>query len=522
MNDVLSLIFFLKTIFCTLCDHIACRKFRLKSHAVAKHGFDKESQKMKKYVKRCEHLSRRGFRKVPKSKLLSILGERAFSPDAVSIAQIVVHGLGYKITGSEGIGKQQSCESSQENQIKEVHEDSSKLSRRDSLQLLKKSGFVHSFVSVKYCRLAQLYEEFCDAEVTPANKLATKQKIHRYVDWAVSKGNSEFQALRSKQLATDFCTEIARIMKPNSVRNHCAAITDLITVLTSTKAARREIPKAYRSSLQTARFHWNFLKKRSEKKARVLQRRKMVTTPFEDAPGYLAALYIHEKRKSGDLEQCLLDVEAHRATDEDARLILSVLAAILCLHGQRKVSALALTFEEICKASYHNGRHIVRIQVNKTSDAFGPSVLGLKRSQYDLFKRYGEARHCAPGDALLTNLKKKPCRNYLTLLEDFVESRRGARPKLFFNSFRKTLETNKKLGASTHDTGLVSSYLSHSPDVSRKHYEFKTDPVIFEEAQEVESIWFQLAALTVLTDPQLNEALPKHCLGKYGETHCPN
>lgn len=472
---------------------------------------------MKIYLKRSSALSKRGKRSIEKRKLKEVLGTQAAFPKSLELATRVISALGYKIRdGSSDQTEGTATPMTREVKERGASEGTPESTRGESTRLLKEAGFVHSFVGVSLCRLAQIYHKYAEQETSAAFRRANEQKIHRYIAWCADRGRGEFESMKSTSLASDFWRKLSAIMKPNSVRNHCAAMCDLIHALSATKAARREIPVAYRKNLQPVWRHWNLLKRKTEKKGRLLQRRKMLTQPFCDAPVYFTALFIHEKTMSGEVEQCLRDVKSHSACDSDVRLILCVIASVLALHGQRKVSALGLTFEEIEKASYYNGRHVVRIEANKTGDAFGPSVLALKRGQYDLMKRYAEGRHCKPHDAILADLRGRRCSSYFKPLEEFIAEKSGDKkaPKVTFNWFRKTLETNRKLGASSHDSSLVTSYLSHSKDVSKKHYEYKTDSIIFSEAQEVESVWFQVCLLSCYGKGTFTDLLPEHCLGK--------
>lgn len=441
------------------------------------------------------------------------MGEDQKKKSSLELAHRLLRGLGYEVNKHMAAASTFSSEKVEHSEA--LQTSPPPRTRKESLSRMKTMDIITDFTDVQYCRLALLYQEHAQGDLAVTQVKSNMQKIHRFVAYAQNPNRSEFEVLRNLQKATDFVNILKKCMQPNSIRNHCAAMVDLTDVLTASRAARMQLPGMFRKRLKSTRRHWFNLKKKFEKLARKQQRTKMVSSQFREAPVALMACYLNEFWSSGQQKIMVEAIRQKSCNNDQMKIILCVMACVLALHGQRNISVINMTNEEVQSASYFNGRYIVRIARNKTYAAFGPSAVALKKHQYELFKQVCDARDMKPSDIVMSDLKGGMTKNFFKPLQIYLLEREDEKWSLNFNLFRSTIETNRKKCAVMKAGTKTCSYLNHSPDVAGKHYEYKTDAVVVSEYIEVETILFQITLLWCLKKRQIlsSNILPLYCLG---------
>lgn len=180
-----------------------------------------------------------------------------------------------------------------------------------------------------------------------------------------------------------------------------------------------------------------------------------------------------------------------------------------------------LTVGEFERASWCQGLPVIRIKNHKTGKESGPAAVCLKRGQHEAYRRFCVARKVAlppsdddrhprlrvspqgapvRGDSLRHPVEKQrlsAARRWLGRGEDDPKKHR-----LTFNWVRKTIETASEelllpraASPVSESADGIMRFLCHSAPVTRLHYRFGTDAVIVKQAEAVEMVGCNLAAI---------------------------
>jgi len=552
------IITFVKVFLCSLCDHVASRRFRIESHGTAVHGIGAAGKQC--YLKRCNNLSKRGHRFTSRSKVLKLMGPYATSKNTYLMVENVlkkhmIHvsndGLedkappvtkhveplragpclnqtpvGFPHASANATGALLQVELCDTTTVQAPRcelgqafsHPFSPHGRGHTSAMLKRIGLVHTFVGVELCVLSKIYMKLHDAALS--DRQLGAQQLHRFIEWATREGNcTEEAAISSESLARQFELKVRDVMMPNSIKNHCNSILEMIKLCSTRKQLAAAFPPSQRQSLNRARDEWHRIKRDSEKLARRVQKRRVMTTPAMEAPLFWTSVYLQKLRTSEELGECLAAVGKGSATPRQISIILCVICCFFALHGQRRCVAEEVRISEVTAAVRHHGRFVLRVSKHKTTLDTGAANLALQESQFAVMLAYANARaeKCSADGALLRTLDGKGVRSPFEPLLEFVRARSHFPDRLTFNTFRKAIETCKKYAGgeiSGAQCDQIHSYLKHGRAVTRQHYEFQSDAVICGQAREVENALFQEALFQAVQQDALPGLLPSSALGQ--------
>lgn len=517
---------------CALCDHVASRKFRIASHGQRAHQVAGKS--LLRFLEACKQLSSSGLRTTSKSKVLKLMGACSTSRTVFSAVKNVLRGhlidvddqptLDLKpsvVTRMDRISlTDRANKASSETRPSQCHPFISH-GRGQTSALLKQRGLVHSFVGVELCDLSKVFLEL--GKGSTSDKTLSARHIHRFIDFGLNEQAdlSEEQVLCSDVLARRFEVQVQDVFMPNTMKNHASSILDLINLCFARKELQEAFPPHKRQSLNQAKEVWMAMKRRADRLAAKVQKRKILSAPVTEAPLNYALMYLEQTRGSGTLDDCLTSAESGNATNSQQATIICCLAIFLGLHGQRRCAAENLTLQELETAQRCHGLYLVTIERHKTDKEQGGSTMALFEHQFLAMLRYGRARARASTEEtvfVLRTLRGKLLSNPFDPLTKFVRARTQFKDGIHFNTFRQTIETNKKFAGVTisgKQCDAIHSYLGHSKTVSKKNYEFRTPSVICSDASEVNNTLFQVTAYQIVEAGTLPKLLPSNALGKY-------
>lgn len=482
------------------------------------------------------------------TKLVSIMGAKANSPDHLAVVKRVLQSLMYEIAtpdlreGTEGpVSSKSKSKSHQDNRLSNVssskeetkcHEDSRLFNmssskegtkpsqvvsegRKQTLIDMKENGFVTSFVGVQLCQAGSWYIKYGDGDT--AFREQSAQLIHRYVDFAKKQVRSEYEALKSTEAIDSFARTLGAIVRSNTLRNHAAAMSGLMDLLLHRVELKDEYRKCDRQRLLNAKKQWVSIKNQAEKRSRIEQRKKVECSPPPEAPIFETLMFLKTMREKGTLESTLAKLEADEAVeDSDLSLVLCYMACLFALNAQRQCAFRNVKFSEVRDALSQDGKRIVKVQNHKTDRYYGASCVVLTPGQWSTLFRFAELRSNSSVEqdpVIMNTLRGTPQNAVFRPLELFIRGRFGHSPKLTFNLFRKTVESYKNFSSSQGtDKKGIARFLSHSRNVTATHYEYRTPAVICHEYRLVEDVLFQAAAYKAITDGHIS-VLPDNIFG---------
>lgn len=389
--------------------------------------------------------------------------------------------------------------------------------RGTTSSLLQKAGMVSSFVGVQLCTLSEIYIKLSDA--AQSEKVLSAQHIHRFICWGMKTAPSLAQEkiLMSGSLAREFEDKVKKIFMPNTLKNHASSILELIKLCATKRELRDAFPPTNRTALNKARDEWLRIKRESEKQARRVQKRKLMTTVLPEAPIFWTLAYLRQLRTTEDMSNCLEAVKRGIATPRQTNTIVCAICCILALHGQRKCVADNMKLSELQSATSKRGRLIIRVEKHKSTLNSGPANIALRQDQYNLMLNYGTLRCKTPEDFVVRTPDGKLLPRPFEPLLEYVRARSFSTESISFNSFRKTIETGKKFSVGSltdNECDMIHNYLKHGKRVTKLHYEFQTPEVVVQGAEQVESTLFQVAFFQAVESNALPGILPENALGK--------
>lgn len=518
---------------CSLCPHVSCRLFRLRTHAVSKHGLEAHSREMELYVKDCQNIRAKGWRITSTDRIIGLMGHYGTSSSIRDMVVRVLNGHLVKVQsptrGNEEVIKR---DCPVERADKRIALGRGRATTKRNLQ---RRGLIHSFAAENFCELARSYltvhSEPNDAErpFSRATLYSHVRFIHRYVSWALRKSATanEWETIASTSLAKDFVAHISSVLMPASVRNHTTAMVSLLEGCLSIPALRRQCNPALRRKLRSAVAVWIQLRRNVDKRARSLQRQRITNGEFKSAPIVQIVGYLDKMNETGNIERIFIKLQKELGQPYHAvptrmvrywRMTLCVLATIILIQGQRLCVALNVTMKELDSSKMRHGLYVVRVAKHKTSTVSGPAAFVLKPHQFQLFARFSAIRKkmLTCKEELLVSSRGGTPFNLLSHLDRFVSRNKGQaeqpQPKITFNTVRKTIETWSPVligRTATHCADAIMAYLCHGKEVTRSHYRFRTDQTVVSQSQDVENAVCQLILVRTA-----GSHLPKKPLGK--------
>lgn len=496
----------------------------MRSHAIAKHRV-KESA-LFEFTRRCQLLSQSGMRYTSKLKILKLLGRNAASPSHLRTAVRVLKGHMVFVNGNRGIRPKWS--STMKPPVRKptiiAPEDRG---RRVTAARLRASGFVHDFTSIKFSELATAYST-AHPQAGGPKALAETQMIERYLRWAEGRGRCAGRAIVSTDLPPEYFKQLGGILQPASMKNHAVSIIKLLQLGPTEPTLAPFFPRSQRRAVKSAKKVWGSLKKAVESEARRLQRLKMRKIQFKNVPLHEVCLYLEDMWKTGKFsENCkmlksrfelgkmlsLQDCERFREN-------LCVLSLYMALHGQRKSTAFRMLPGELMEPLQLEGRYIISVTHHKTYASSGPALIALKKHQMRAMEMFADARKSisGPDTPILSSLTGKEPSNVFSPLNKHLVEAHGLSKPITFNSFRKTVETNRDLvsqgpeqqGRYRLSSDLISGYLLHGANAVVNHYDFQTARKVVMKASEVEDVMSQLIAMSFVQSDSSNMLPASH------------
>lgn len=513
---------------CTDCDYVSTRLQLLRSHAACKHGIQPHSDPMRAFLADCLRISKRGWRETDEKRVFQLMGEYASSASHREVALRVLRGHLVKVRSNEARSREVPDKTA--TQLR-ADDGSEKGKRGKTLQLLRQAGFVASFDPNDLCSMANSYFTVRSRD-SAANKrtlVANAKFIHRYILWGMTQfaTMSEQAVVSSAALAKKFEEAVRDILAPNSIRNHAAALFDLLQCASANWELKREFSKKEHLSLRGAAKAWLEIKQRCDNRARGEQRTAIMNGVLSEAPVSEIIGFLDHMSRSGRIQAAinnlkenlpfcssLVPIELQPAWRE----LLCVLATYLLLQCVRLSAATNLTLSEVRNATQLNGQYIVRIKTHKTAKTFGSAAVVLKHHQYQLFVTFCELRdrlNFNSQTVLVSTAGGEP-RNLFGSLQQFLQNRMKTPIGITFNLMRKTVETNTFLLDQTHsqlNENLVSNYLLHGTRVTDLHYKFRSDALVCGLAAKCEEVLCQIVLSGLITDEQ-KQFVPEDAIGK--------
>lgn len=498
---------------CVLCDYASPRLYRLRSHAVAKHGLAQGSSESDQFLKRCQSLSCRGDRTTTEDKVIGAMGRYAASKSHRQVVAAVLksHRIDFEadVTGADAY----------QSQAKTVPAPVSRpFGRAATYRAMKSSGFIVDF-DQNLCKTSKFYFRIKSrgSESNQNTVLANAQLIHRYIHWAAAASGRDVQSanelklLMDSLLAKSFVTSLRTVMQPTSVRNHASAVLDALELILVTLSTRRKLNSTEKWKLRVAAVTWTKLKRKMDKESRAMQRAKINEGALELAPLSCICAYLGQLNEFGILDnhisalsrgirEGVKHVPIHLAGAW--RELTAYLAGILLIQGMRLCVALKLKISEYEDASWRDGLAVVRVRDHKTVKHSGPAAFVLKIHQYSTFEKYLTLRRriSTPRDTMLISTHGGLARDILEPIQGHLRKEGVVcGSELTFNDVRKTLETMTYLvsdeSSGNNGSPGIMRYLCHGPSATRSFYRFRTDGVVVNQWRKLEVLIAQILSL---------------------------
>ena len=467
---------------------------------------------MQNFVKKCKDKNRRGVRYMTKKSLDGLLGGYASSPSHVSVARKLLKHLSGRLrdTANESENVEQDA----------IEQPTDQANRRQSRQAIARAGLVSDFDDSEIEGLAAFYKDFESKQGnrTAQSIQATAHMIHRFFTWAHKEtggSKSELQILLNSDLISEFGQVMSRLFKPNTVKNHAVALSNLIDVILWSREAKDLVAfhPQMKEGLKHSKEVWDNLHRKSQKSARALQREKTRSGKFQNAPILCILRFMMQTARNLGEEFSSQPAAKPTICELPKELLVCLSACYLAIHGQRLCAAQNLKLNEINDAKNVQGRFVVRIQKHKSFRFHGAAAIALRPHQYATIKAmaelYGHQGHAFPRVGPGTG-----CGDLLRPLQRHLTSRFSDLPPITFNAIRKTIESNKFLvSGGDRAKSKITSYLMHGRQVTELHYAFKTDENVVLESRLVEEVLSNLAVLDLIREGRVRLG------GMFGKLH---
>lgn len=394
-------------------------------------------------------------------------------------------------------------------------EDLSKLSRRASMERLRKAGFKVTTSESGMCELARAYlqSEAARDGTSRGQMYNVARLLDRYLSWCASQPEKlSFQkCVLSKIYPIRFWDLAIKCMSPTTVRNHVAAASGFIDrALVCPILQKHFPPKTYKCALREAATVWTDVRRRAGKAARTAQRVRVASGQLPRIPVTEICFWLVEARNSGALSGCLRLLKAKQDGDSGClpehlhapyEFVVCFLASVLLIHGARLCTATSMTLDEVQGATSCQGYSVVRVTDHKTSRSEGAAVLALRPNQIAVFKDMVRLRAQFPslGNKVLTTVQggEPNAAKLFEMLNLYLRKERDEDFAIKFNDARKCIESHKFLTKSHTENDHTSRYLCHGKPTADLHYSFKSDQFAVCGSRDVGLVLSQLIAMDI-------------------------
>lgn len=487
---------------CPLCPHVGTRLTRMKSHAEARHGIKDGTHAMTSYTIKCVKLSKSGWRETSRERVNSCLGKYSRSTSHQNVARKILNGHLIRITP----------EYDKSNRDLQKTLPTPQRGRALTGHCLKASKLKPSFADGELCSLSQAYVKGMASlsNVGRNHILANAKMIHRVVKFGMQElvTFSEGETIMSMKCARAFVDEANVVLRPNSVRNHCAAVLSALSIATLDPSVQRVFEGYSRQELDRATEDWKKLKTYSDKSSRCEQKLKVMQGNLPNLPLFEICAFFQDlvhvlvpeslRKIRTKLADGSRDVPSELRVEW--RNVTAFVATLFLLHGQRLCVALELTVDEVHSASFSLGYAVIRIRQHKTAKA-GPAAVAIRMQHYQILEDFAKIRDtmCTGRRQLIISHTGNAATHILSLVEDALVAREVT-PTVSHKAMRRVLETNGYLlgQAKTQAAAAqsdVNRYLCHGAAVTNLHYKYRTDAFVVTAAQSVETILTQILVI---------------------------
>lgn len=485
-----------------MCSHVGTRLTRMKSHAFSKHGIREGTKSMDTYCVKCVNLSKKGWRSTTDRRVNAYLGQYAGSKSHQSVAKKLLSGHLIKITPEYDRGNR-SLEKTMPNPQR---------GRAMTALCLKASRLTAAFGSSNLCALSRAYVKAMGSLSTASRNhiMASAKMIHRVVEFGMTVlvTFSESECIMSMKSARAFVDEANVVLRPNSVRNHCAAVISALGIVTIDPSLEAMFRPYSRVEINRAAEDWKRLKSCSDKTSRQEQKLKVMQGNLPNLPLLeicrifqdltLTVIPVALKEIRENLPECSKEVPAKlRIYWRD---VTTFIATLFLLHGQRLCVVLECKIQEVQSATFSQGFAIIRVRQHKTAKA-GPAAVAIRMQHYQILRDFAAIRESMSTGKpqLLISPLGGAASHILSGLQDVLSTRCPSSPEVSHKSMRKVIETNgyllgQRATQAAAEQSDVNRYLCHGRDVTNLHYKYRTDAYVISASQSVETILTQILA----------------------------
>lgn len=479
----------------------------MKTHAKSKHRIGPGTLKMMQYSAQCRQLSKAGKRTTSIQKILGLMGKYARSKSHFKAVRSVLRG--HMIELLPRTGNEPPVQSSVEvfNRTPEGKRAKTDYLER-SMELLPRAENSMSDLVIIYREV-----EINRKKLAVPGVDANVRMIDRFIRW--SEMNTDFVGSVKSILCTErparFVAGLARAAKPNTVRNHCAALLSFIATASSSPElmVHFKTEPRWRKKLERVADVWAKLKREQNRIARSDQRAKIRSGAFINAPITIILEFLCEvSRAYKDLisDSNTAPLMGFQAPSAFIALQAAV-SCIMALHGSRLCTALNMTVGEVLDAVSVNGRYVLRIQRHKTARTSGPAAIALSPGQYRIVKCLASLKLGSEGKSatVLPKLTGRASQILFHQVNKFIADRVEGMPSMTFNLVRKTIHSNEFLidQGKGSASDRISSYLCHGKPVVSLHYAFKSDRAVAADGALVEEVVSTLAVLDLVRSEKI-------------------
>ena len=499
---------------------------------------------MNKFIVRTLHMSRRGRRTTSADRICSLLGTDARSKSHFEAAKRVLEGHLVFIDSEQRTDGQQQQQGRRQQEeweadsagtsdfghgsIFEDTEDFSEGHRGRTRANLKASGFVSSFADGALCTLARIYLKCMQAKgaYTRQHILSNANMVHRILTFTMERDRSlnDRRAAVSPTAASAFLTGARGILRPNSIKNHAAAMVSFLEQAQTDVHLQPQFGPGDKGRLRAAAEQWRDTKRKADRQCRALQRVDMMSGELPAVSISAVCRYLQHLvdfqitamlQNLQTLPQGCREVPVPQRRDWNT--MLCYVAILFMLNGQRLCAALGLTLDEVDAARVHGSRAVLRVGRHKTCRTSGAAGVVLKSHQLDFLRHFVAARRRldTPARQVLVGVSGRPGPSRIlhpfhifvssqilpdvSNLGEWADHAGAGRPT--HKLVRKVIETSTYLVSDQDALGArerTAMHLCHGEKAIALHYRYKTDDAVLDAGRTVESILSQLAALELV------------------------
>lgn len=419
-------------------------------------------------------------------------------------------------------------------------------SRGQVSKSLQKTVLTKNFSSVELCKLSKLYQNAC-SNLKDGRKLSsvvrTAQYLHRYISFCrllVPGGEniSEWHLVTSTEVVDEYISCLTSVFRPFTIKNHGQEVVRFLRDAGTMGVLSTDMPNGLRAARLHALTKWENCLTKLLKTGRSFQRNRILEGRFQPCSFRAIFDYLQDQSILRRMMASFSRLEDHYQGDcslrrevplnftEDWLRITRFLACTVLCQGMRLCVVQNLKLSEYDSATQHCSTYVVRVSEHKTQSIYGAACFVLSGLKKELWDRYRSlrAKILVKEDALdnyfLNSSGSKISSSMLEDLNVYLQS--CGHEAVTHTSVRKSIETLNQLYASDLGRGKLSggnavcnavqTYLCHSAPVVGKHYSFRTDQTVVNEADLVNRVVLQSVLENVILD-RAHQLLPNDCSG---------